>query len=37
MIFIPAYPEGPFYKNGEDVILKNKIKKLEDIQDPLKL
>ena len=34
MILFPAYPEGKFYKNGEDVILKNKIKKLEEKQDP---
>jgi len=37
LILFPAYPEGKFYKNGEDIILKNKIKKLEEKQDPLKL
>lgn len=29
VILFPAYPQGKFYKNNEDLILKNKIKKLE--------
>ena len=29
-IIFPAYDEGKFYKNGEDVILKAKIDKIEE-------